>query len=165
MKNFIIVLVVLSAWNIKGQEQSPLCAVQTTEGKDINLKDQITKLTVIDLWATWCKPCIQETPYLEEIKKEYGDQIDVIYISLDMKKDKWTRYISKKKTTKKHFWVPQNSPIVAFISDTTEISEGSMTTTWSIPKFFLVDASGKKVDPNCPLPSSGSLQHLIDQNL
>ncbi|AXT58351.1 TlpA family protein disulfide reductase [Aquimarina sp. AD1] len=163
---FIILLLVSVHWSQKliGQEQFPLSTLITVEGKEIKIEDKLTKLTVIDLWATWCKPCIKETPYLEEIKKQYGDNIDIIYISLDTNKDRWLQYVKKKKNTENQFWVPQNSPILAFISETTEMG-GVTSTSWSIPKFFLVDATAKKVSRFCPLPSSGRLQGLIDKNL
>jgi thiol-disulfide isomerase/thioredoxin len=38
---------------------------------------------VINFWATWCKPCIQELPYFEGLQEEFGDQVKVILVSLD----------------------------------------------------------------------------------
>jgi len=32
------------------------------------------KLTMVNLWATWCGPCVQEMPYLEQISKDYADK-------------------------------------------------------------------------------------------
>lgn len=40
------------------------------------------KVTVIDFWATWCKPCIAALPKLERIRREHPD-VDVITINLD----------------------------------------------------------------------------------
>ena len=43
---------------------------------------------IINMWATWCKPCIEEIPYfLEEIKKrnEKNDSVQLILVSLDFK--------------------------------------------------------------------------------
>ncbi len=39
---------------------------------------------VINFWATWCKPCVEELPYFEELHKKYKDQkVRVILVSLD----------------------------------------------------------------------------------
>lgn len=42
---------------------------------------------VINFWATWCKPCVEELPYFEELNKKYADKnVKVILVSLDFKK-------------------------------------------------------------------------------
>lgn len=39
---------------------------------------------VINFWATWCKPCIQELPYFEKLNREYSHtKVKVILVSLD----------------------------------------------------------------------------------
>ncbi len=42
------------------------------------------KLYVINFWATWCKPCVKELPYFEEIQANYKDKnVEVVLVSLD----------------------------------------------------------------------------------
>ena len=42
---------------------------------------------IINFWATWCKPCVEELPYFEDIHKKYADQpVKVILVSLDFSK-------------------------------------------------------------------------------
>lgn len=42
---------------------------------------------VINFWATWCKPCVEELPYFEKLVKEYqGKKVQVILVSLDFEK-------------------------------------------------------------------------------
>ena len=41
---------------------------------------------VINLWATWCKPCVEELPYFESLQSTYANEkVEVILISLDFK--------------------------------------------------------------------------------
>lgn len=40
------------------------------------------KLYVFNFWATWCKPCVEEIPYFEEINKNYN-AVEVVLVSLD----------------------------------------------------------------------------------
>ncbi len=45
-----------------------------------NVNSYRGKIVVINFWATWCGPCVQELPYFERIYQEYKDQIEVIAI-------------------------------------------------------------------------------------
>lgn len=48
----------------------------------LNRKDGNTY--VINFWATWCKPCIKELPYFEQLGKDYKQKgVEVILVSLD----------------------------------------------------------------------------------
>ena len=41
---------------------------------------------IINMWATWCKPCIEEIPYfLEEVKDHIKDSLKILLVSLDFK--------------------------------------------------------------------------------
>lgn len=43
---------------------------------------------VINFWATWCKPCVEELPYFEAITQAYRDQpLRVVLVSLDFPRD------------------------------------------------------------------------------
>lgn len=41
------------------------------------------KAVLINVWATWCAPCIEEFPYIVELQHKYQDEIQVIFISAD----------------------------------------------------------------------------------
>ncbi len=42
------------------------------------------KTYVVNFWATWCKPCIKEMPYFEQLAEKYKDQqVEVLFVSLD----------------------------------------------------------------------------------
>ena len=47
--------------------------------------DKSDSVLVVNFWATFCKPCIEEIPYLESISKKYKDQkVKVVLVSLDL---------------------------------------------------------------------------------
>lgn len=47
---------------------------------------------VINFWATWCKPCVEELPYFEQLHERFaGEKIRVILVSLDFERDLETK--------------------------------------------------------------------------
>ena len=43
------------------------------------------KPTVFNFWATFCKPCIEEIPYFQEVVKSYNERgVELVLVSLDM---------------------------------------------------------------------------------
>ncbi|MEO6452741.1 MAG: TlpA disulfide reductase family protein [Ginsengibacter sp.] len=47
--------------------------------------DNSDSVLVINFWATFCKPCIEEMPYLESISQKYTDQkVKILLVSLDL---------------------------------------------------------------------------------
>ncbi|MBR7553289.1 thiol-disulfide oxidoreductase ResA [Allobacillus sp. GCM10007491] len=54
------------------------------EGETIELKDLEGKGVMLNFWATYCEPCKEEMPYMDELYKEYKDKgIEIVAISVD----------------------------------------------------------------------------------
>ena len=50
------------------------------------LKPSADSILLVNFWATWCKPCVQELPYFQALEKKYaGSKIKILLISLDFK--------------------------------------------------------------------------------
>ncbi|MGB8705532.1 MAG: TlpA disulfide reductase family protein, partial [Gillisia sp.] len=76
--------------------KAPDFSAPNPDGKEVSLKDAMGKVTLIDFWASWCKPCRAENPHVVEIYKKYHDQgFNIIGVSLDREgqKDKWLEAI------------------------------------------------------------------------
>ena len=50
------------------------------------LNSSDSKVKVVNFWATWCRPCIKELPYFDALTKTHGEEVEVILVSLDLKK-------------------------------------------------------------------------------
>ena len=58
--------------------------IEHREGKFLELVDRSDqKLVIVDCWATWCGPCVAMAPHLEQIRKDWGDKIDVVKVDVD----------------------------------------------------------------------------------
>jgi peroxiredoxin len=73
----------------------PNFVLKNMDGKDVSLANLRAKGPVlIDFWATWCRPCLHELPYIEALHKEHGPRgLQVVAITVDD-----TRSIAKAKT-------------------------------------------------------------------
>jgi len=53
-------------------------------GKKHNIKDWQGKVVLLNFWATWCPPCLEEIPGFIELQDAYGDQgLQVVGVAVD----------------------------------------------------------------------------------
>lgn len=68
--------------------------MEDMDGNTKRLSDFRGKVIYVDLWATWCGPCIQESPAFEALSKKYeGKDIVFVPISRDTRKSDWKAYL------------------------------------------------------------------------
>ena len=64
------------------------------EGEPVNFKTSIGEVAVINIWATWCPPCIAEMPSFQKVYNKYGDRVDFYFISTEGE-EKLQRFLDK----------------------------------------------------------------------
>ena len=79
MRYLVIILFYVFASPSKAQEVK----VVKFDQMDEVMKKENEKLKVYNFWATWCKPCIIEMPYFEEMANENKETVQMNFISLD----------------------------------------------------------------------------------
>ena len=68
---FIVFAPTVFAENIKGP--APDFTLKSRSGENIKLSELRGEVVMINFWASWCAPCRQEMPLLEELYKKYSD--------------------------------------------------------------------------------------------
>lgn len=69
------------------------------DGKTVSLSSLKGKVVFINFWATWCPPCIQEMPTINELKGKYKGNDDIVFLMVDVdnKMEKSTAFMEKNK--------------------------------------------------------------------
>lgn len=64
-------------------DTAPAYGAVSLAGDSVDLSDFRGTPVVLNLWATWCVPCREEMPELQELHEAYGDQLTVVGVSID----------------------------------------------------------------------------------
>ena len=65
-------------------EAAPQFSFTSLEGKTVALRDLGNKVVIVDFWATWCPPCREEIPHLNELySKLKGRGLEIVGVSMD----------------------------------------------------------------------------------
>jgi len=72
----------LAAAQVGAGEPAPDFTVQTFDGQTVKLSDLHGKVVLVNFWASWCIPCSQEAPDLENTWRQYKDR-GVVFVGVD----------------------------------------------------------------------------------
>ncbi len=139
----------------KGKNSPKFMAYENNAGGRTSLDDLKGKYVYIDVWATWCGPCIAEIPYLKEVEKAYhGKNIEFVSLSIDVPKDydKWKTMIKEKELG--------GIQLLADKAWKSEFVENYKIN--GIPRFILIDPKGNIITPDAPRPSKKELKELFN---
>jgi thiol-disulfide isomerase/thioredoxin len=131
-----------------------------SENNKTKLKDIFTedKIYILDCWATWCGPCIQQLPFINNIAKKYKDSVVFVSISFDQDEALWRKHIIKNESNIKYQYNIYNH----FNSQFSKYFDLK-----TIPRYILVSKTGNKIINNkMPYPFlQKEFERILKQNL
>ena len=116
--------------------------ISMCQAKDSLINDSLLgKTIVINHWATWCGPCMDEIPELNKMAEENSNNKNIVFIALnaDVASDE-LETMQQKKIVFKYRLLFQKKKLMQFLSDLALPSEGMKG---GIPVNIIIDANGK----------------------
>lgn len=131
---------------------------QKPDGSKVKIGDYKGKYVFIDIWSTWCHPCVAEMPFLKKIEHEMAGK-DVAFISLNGDKNEadWLNFVKKRNLTGDQLWMPGGLATDIFFNQIGKTG---------IPRFVIIDKEGKIVNAKCvQRPSNPILKVYLNELL
>ncbi|HTS70096.1 MAG TPA: TlpA disulfide reductase family protein [Terriglobia bacterium] len=93
-------LLLISRPEMARARMAPPFAVTMLDGRHVSLDDLRGKVVLIDFWATWCGPCREALPHIQEIARKFqGQPLVILSVSLDTEENKWKEFVAKNNMT------------------------------------------------------------------
>lgn len=112
----------------------------TPEGKSVTFKEILKKhkgkVTVIEIWASWCGDCVGAMPKVKEMQKN-NPNVDYVFISMDKSLEKWQAGIAKHGVTGDNYWVNDAQGMKGSFGKAINLD-------W-IPRYIILDKAGNIV--------------------
>ena len=114
--------------------QLPALRIFTLEGEKVDLSKYQGKLLILNVWGTWCTPCIREIPQLIDLQKQLtGSNIEIVGVAVDKSVAGIPKFLAKHKMSEFNTW-----------SDPTESMEDVMP-LGVVPTNYIIDGAGNLV--------------------
>jgi peroxiredoxin len=108
--------------------------ITANDGKEYSIKDFHGKVLVLNFWASWCKPCVDEMPSLNRFAQDLRkDGVVVLGISVDHDKEKFEKFVKN-----------ANIQFPVYLDEKADIPWSYGTTKY--PETYIIDKSGKVVE-------------------
>jgi thiol-disulfide isomerase/thioredoxin len=137
MKHALLVAAALAAFSLpcaagelREGAAAPSVRAELLEGGSFDSESRRGRVVVLNLWATWCKPCREEMPALEALYKAHrGNGLEVLAVSVEEASD-----LAKVKAVMKQFSFP------AALSSSTHMA--GYGRPWRVPVTYVIDRHG-----------------------
>ena len=119
-------------------------------GKAISLSNFKNKIIYIDIWATWCRPCLEQMPSFELLKEKYKQNSNIVFVSLSIDNDfeAWKKNILSRNANGEQ-WLIDRSKLSAY-------------NVASIPRAILIDKNFKVFEIQADLPDSKKIETILN---
>lgn len=121
------------------------------------IQRQKGKLVLLDLWASWCAPCLEQMPIMKKLHQQFAnDKISFIYLSMDREILQWKHKSGDICIDPSYSFLFENFEKQSFLK---------IHNIEEIPRYILLYQNGKIINADTPGPDDPALKNLIEQHL
>lgn len=139
-------------FNTMEGEKAYLFTALRADSSTFQMESQLNKLIVLDVWATWCGPCLQQKPYFQQVAAELKEEkVAFVSVSTDKSFVKWKQFLDKKPAF-------DGVEEVNVSEGVREFREGY--NVQSIPRYVLIGSDGRIIDADMEDPGAGMIERI-----
>ncbi len=141
---------------LKGKP-APIIRGRNIKDGHINLADLKGQVIYVDIWATWCGPCLHELPSLEKLQRKFVSNPKITFVSISIDEDRkaWQKMVQDK-----------GMKGIQIIADNAWQSDFIANyKVPGIPRFIIIDKNGSIFNATAPRPSSPQIVKELEAAL
>jgi thiol-disulfide isomerase/thioredoxin len=129
---------------------APVITGKSPTNRIVSSDQFIGKIVYVDVWASWCGPCLKEIPFAQKLQSEFQKNASVVFlnVSVDQDENDWKRSLERHKD-----WGGEHILNDRSIYKLYNIS--------GIPRYILINKRGELVKADAPRPSSDKIEEEI----
>ncbi len=143
----------------------PHGTLKTIDNSDVSSSSFAGQALVLNYWATWCKPCMTDTPKFQETAAEFPNA-KFVSISIDREFDTWKSFIQDENWSGNQYWLgmDETSPLYSFTYSNlnTDDIKGVHVT---LPKYIIIGADGTIHKKSIPSPGTPNFKEELTKYL
>ncbi|PLX91246.1 MAG: thioredoxin [Desulfuromonas sp.] len=85
----VSLLLCTSSFAIQENQKAPDFTLEDLQGQKVSLSDFKGKIVMVNFWATWCPPCIEEMPSMEKLSRRFSDE-DFVLLAINVEENSRT---------------------------------------------------------------------------
>jgi len=134
-------------------------------GNELSFDNYKGKTVILDMWATWCTPCIDAMPDFDKLARDFAsnDKLAFVKISVDEDRKGWESYVKQKQHGENSIWVGRDELNPLFWLCYKNIAyEGKEMVLESLPRYVIIGPDGTVIDKEAPSPQTNDLLASIN---
>ncbi len=118
---------------VEAGDKAPNFSIATDTGRTVTRSDFGGKLLVLNFWATWCAPCVEEVPSLDRLSKQFaGSGLVVLGVSVDRNEKLYHNFLQRTHVSFETARDPEENISASY-------------GTYKYPETYIIDQQGRVV--------------------